>query len=541
MSVLTAVAALAAVAPTAAQADDSSTLTVVGTSDVYDSNLVQSVIKPGFEKAYPGVTLNYVSKGTGAAITYAEAGSASALIVHAASLENQFVADGYSAEKYGRAIFYGDYVLLGPANDPAGVLTSDKHDIVGAFEKIAAAGAAGHANFVSRGGTPGTTVQEHAIWKLTNGVTTCTVSDANGGGTTPSTATGACPSDITQAKTPSWYQATGLTQGPNVINADACNYSGGGCYVFTDRGTFQYLESQKSLSKLGIVTRDNAASARGGNTLLVNSFHAYAINPAKFAGNSNVQINSTAAHQFLTWLTSPTAQAAVGNYLAKSSDGPPFLPDAAPVISTSAIPKNVYGGGKITITGTVRNVVPGTPALSGVKVVLRGPLTLPGSTSNVFATATTNSAGRFSISYQPLGTRAYVTLSVGAITKIENAGLKPQFGDLLSATTTARSARVTVHGRVSITSLDGDKGSVTGSVALLPGVHYQRGLLQLYAARVGSKAALHYVAQRSVARGQNSRSFTFALPRGKWRVQFRYVNNGVLASAASGVHTRTVR
>src|SRR6476661_9650985 len=75
-----------------ATADDSSTVTVVGTSDVFDSNLVQSVLKPGFEAAYPQYHLNYVSKGTGAAIAYAEAGTASGLLVHAASLENQFVA-----------------------------------------------------------------------------------------------------------------------------------------------------------------------------------------------------------------------------------------------------------------------------------------------------------------------------------------------------------------------------------------------------------------------------------------------------------------
>src|SRR5262245_53886981 len=187
------VAALVPGLTSPANADDSSTLTVVGTSDVFDSNLVQTVIKPGFEAAHPGITLNYVSKGTGAAIDFAKAGTASALLVHAASLENQFVGQGYSLEPFGRAIFWGDYVLLGPASDPAGVMTgSSSEDIVQAFQKIAAAGANGDATFVSRGGTPGTTVQEHAIWALTSGVDTCTVDNTNGGGSQPSTATGAC-------------------------------------------------------------------------------------------------------------------------------------------------------------------------------------------------------------------------------------------------------------------------------------------------------------------------------------------------------------
>ncbi|HTR70772.1 MAG TPA: substrate-binding domain-containing protein, partial [Mycobacteriales bacterium] len=137
-------------APAATHA--SSTVTVVGTSDVYDSELMQKVITPDFEAAYPQYTLNYVSLGSGAAISYAEAGTASALLVHAAPLESRFVASGYSAQRFGRAVFYGDYVLLGPPSDPAHVFTNDRHDIVSAFEAVAHE-AATHAdvNFVSRG------------------------------------------------------------------------------------------------------------------------------------------------------------------------------------------------------------------------------------------------------------------------------------------------------------------------------------------------------------------------------------------------------
>ena len=80
---------------------------------------------------------------------------------------------------------------------------------------------------------------------------------------------------------PSWYHATGLTQGPNIVNGDACNYPTGpnNCYVFTDRGTYQYLKSTNAATNLRIVTRDNSPSSRGGEPLLVNSFHAYAIDP----------------------------------------------------------------------------------------------------------------------------------------------------------------------------------------------------------------------------------------------------------------------
>ena len=387
------------------------TVTVVGTSDVYDSNLVQDVIKPGFEAAHPGLTLNYVSKGSGAAIEYAEQGTASVLLVHAASLENQFVADGYSTEPFGRAVFWGDYVLLGPKDDPAQVLDGSAHDIVTAFEAIAAAGEAGAAEFVSRGGNPGTTVAEHKIWDQTSGISTCDVSEDDGGYVSPSTTTGICDTDIAY---PSWYHATGLTQGPNIVNTDACNYGHGtDCYVLTDRGTFSYLESTGALSNLQIVTRDNSAEARGGAGLLVNSFHAYAVNPAKFGGDAG--LNPEGATALLDWLTSAEGQQAVGGYLDESGD-PPFLPSASPTITWLRTPG--------PLRGVLTNPVPGTPPLAGVELTV----TLSDRTVKV----TTDETGMFGVAGPWSGP---VTVQVPAITQIENDTLDPVFGDLLTATT----------------------------------------------------------------------------------------------------------
>ena len=86
------------IAPALASADTSSTLTVIGTSDVSDSGLIPNVIQPGFQKQFPQYAFKYIGTGTGNAISMAESGAAGAsvLIVHAASLENQFVANGYS-------------------------------------------------------------------------------------------------------------------------------------------------------------------------------------------------------------------------------------------------------------------------------------------------------------------------------------------------------------------------------------------------------------------------------------------------------------
>ena len=91
-----ATAAMLLVSPALAGADTSGTLTVIGTSDVSDSGLIPNLIGPQFQQAFPQFTFKYIGTASGTAVTSAETGSmgASALIVHAPTLENQFVAGG---------------------------------------------------------------------------------------------------------------------------------------------------------------------------------------------------------------------------------------------------------------------------------------------------------------------------------------------------------------------------------------------------------------------------------------------------------------
>src|ERR1700737_2856759 len=55
--------------PASARADNSTSLTVIGTSDVSDSGLMSNVIQPAFQKAYPGYTFKYIGTATGTAIS----------------------------------------------------------------------------------------------------------------------------------------------------------------------------------------------------------------------------------------------------------------------------------------------------------------------------------------------------------------------------------------------------------------------------------------------------------------------------------------
>ena len=525
------VAALVPGLSSPATADDPSTLTVVGTSDVFDSNLVQTVIKPGFEAANPGITLNYVSKGTGAAIDFAKAGTASALLVHAASLENQFVGQGYSLEPYGRAIFWGDYVLLGPASDPADVMTgASSEDIVQAFQKIATAGAAGNATFVSRGGTPGTTVQEHAIWALTSGVSSCTVDPVNGGGSQPSTATGACTG--LDANLPAWYQATKATQAPNILAGDSCNFasapSGNNCYVFTDRGTFNYLESTNAISNLQVVVDNNDQAPSGQQNLLVNSFHLYGINPDAVPAGS--QINTTGATKLLNWITSPAAQAAVAGYLENNGNAP-FRPDAAPKITASDLPKTVKPGKSFTVAGQVSNVVPGTPALDGVAVRL---LATTGNTTSVVGKDITGKKGRYSIKVTPKASATYSVVTPD-LTKIEIATLHPVFADQLQSST-LKLSKVAVSAAPTLTRATSPakrKVEVRGSLA--PKVTGTGARLELWAAHPGK--SFKEIASAKLTKGATRYDQKFTLGAGTWRVKVRYTNPGVVTAGSSSAKT----
>ena len=113
LATVTLLALALALAPALTRADMPSSLTVVGTSDVSDSGLMQNLIQPMFSAAYPQFTFKYTGTASGTAISNAEtgAGGPSVLIVHAATLENQFVAGGFSDEPFGRAIFINDFEI----------------------------------------------------------------------------------------------------------------------------------------------------------------------------------------------------------------------------------------------------------------------------------------------------------------------------------------------------------------------------------------------------------------------------------------------
>ena len=435
-----------------------------------DSGLMPNFLQPQFQQQFPQFTFKYVGSATGAAIQSAMNGTGgpSALIVHAASLENQFVANGFSMDnQFGNAIWTNDFVFAGSTADPAGVGANAANNIAQAFADVASAGEAGKAVFFSRGGTnsaSGTTVEEHALWALVGsagltpaGVVLCTVSAADGGGATPikssvqATSGQACPDSgsVSQADAPSWYFINGGNQAANVVATNACTAGGGAgnnCYSLTDRGTFDFLASGTdpagTVPNLKIVTRNNSASAPGGANELINYFHVYIINPQK----PGETVNVTAAKDFVNFLTSTAVQGELKNYLANTGDpgGPPFVADASPHLTVGGLPKTYHAGKPVTVSGQVTNAQPGFPAPSGATVTLSE--IVAGVPVNL-TTAKTNASGNYSIRFSPTSTGSY-QVSTGQISQIEIPTLNPAYGDILSPAASA-AVPVAVQSKVS--------------------------------------------------------------------------------------------
>ncbi|MEA2264989.1 MAG: tungstate transport system substrate-binding protein [Solirubrobacteraceae bacterium] len=391
-------ALLAGVAGTGAQAD---TIRVQSTTDTVDAGLVAGLLQPAYMTAQPGDALQYTAVGTGKALTNAEAGLADVVITHAPSLEAQFVSAGFSLEPVGRAIFYSDYVIVGPPSDPAHVLTADPHDAVGALEAIAAAGGASAADFVSRGDNSGTNVQEQIMWGLTGTVTLQTAFNAGTDTTRSEPGSGGA--------IPIWYHRTTKGQAANVLEADACptsTYPSGACYTITDRGTFNKLVNAGTVTRLKILSEHNSAGARGGQNLLINPFSAYIVNPAGPLPGGSPAPNVAAATRFLDFLTSPAFQAAVDTF--PTTTDPAFHADAFPAVSLAPpLPPTALAGSALTIQATLTNKLPGSPPINGMPVQLQQSTDGGRTYANLGAPVNTNAAGALALTTTLAGTTSF--------------------------------------------------------------------------------------------------------------------------------------
>jgi tungstate transport system substrate-binding protein len=486
---------------------------VQGTTDIRDAGLLEEVIEPGFDAAYPQYELKYVPVGTGQALTNAKAGQGDAVVTHAPSLEKTFVEEGYSLEKRGRAIFYSDYVIVGATADPAGVATAAPHNSAAAFEAIARAGAEGKANFVSRGDNSGTNTEEKAIWKLT-GVELNSLGEPGKKGT---------------KEDASWYHKGGGGQAETVQLANQCPFSGGGCYDITDRGTFNRLSGQSVVSGLKIVSEKNEESAPGGMNLLTNPFDVYIVNPAKV---TNVTINVAGAEALVEYLTSEKFQSKLASF--PNTTSPAFFADAHAVVAAKPTftKRTVKANGALTFSGTLASALPGAPILAGQPVLLQRLQSLhvkEAPTYKTIARGVTTATGSYKL--QAKATR-------GGLLRIETPKAYPSFAVEPLLAVGALSETELAIGRLAVQAKIAVKGPrVAGSFVTLrgtasPSTERDPGAQIVVLGRKQGQRQFHAVRRLRPGKG-SSYKVNLRLATGKWKLRVSYRDPGAVLPATS--------
>lgn len=133
-----------------------SQLRVASTTSLYDTGLLDELV-PAFQAAHPEFEAQVLAVGTGEALALGRRGDADVVLAHAPEREDRFLAEGHGRRR--TTFMRNDYVIAGPAEDPAGV--ADAADAADALRRIARA----EAGFASRGDDSGTNIRERMLWQ----------------------------------------------------------------------------------------------------------------------------------------------------------------------------------------------------------------------------------------------------------------------------------------------------------------------------------------------------------------------------------------
>jgi len=255
-------------APAGAQAAAPAELILATTTSTQDSGLLDAIL-PVFE-ADAQASVGVVAVGTGQALQLGTDCNADVVLVHARAREEAFLEAGDGIRR--EDVMYNDFVLLGPPDDPAGIL--GMADSAAALAKIAET----EAPFISRGDDSGTHTKELSIWK----------------------AAGIEPAG-------DWYISAGQGMGAVLTMANEQQ-----AYTLSDRAT--YLARTQGTDLVILVE---------GDGILLNPYGVIAVNPEK-----NPAIQGDLAQQFVDWLIALPAQTLIGEYGVDEFGQPLFFPDS---------------------------------------------------------------------------------------------------------------------------------------------------------------------------------------------------------------------
>ncbi|WP_157014944.1 substrate-binding domain-containing protein [Mesorhizobium xinjiangense] len=232
-------------------------IVVQSTTSTQNSGLLDAILPQFTEKS--GIDVRVVAVGTGQAIKNAENGDGDVLLVHAKPAEEKFVADGWGVKRHD--VMYNDFVIVGPADDPAGVAGSS--DAVAALEKIAESQSA----FASRGDDSGTHKAELRLWREA-GVDTASASG-------------------------DWYRETGSGMGAT-LNTGV----GMGAYIMADRATW-----------ISFGNKGDHEVLVEGDPKLFNQYGVILVNPDK-----HPVVKAEEGQAFIDWLLGAEGQAAIADF-----------------------------------------------------------------------------------------------------------------------------------------------------------------------------------------------------------------------------------
>ncbi len=244
-------------------------IVVQSTTSTQNSGLYDYLL-PIFTKE-TGIEVRVVAVGTGQAIKNAQNCDGDVLLVHAKPSEEKFIAAGYGVSR--SDVMYNDFIIVGPAADPAGI--AGGKDVTAALAKIKDSKAA----FASRGDDSGTNKKEIALWKTA--------------GIDPTADSG------------TWYRETGSGMGAT-LNASV----GMGAYTMSDRATW-----------IAFGNKGDYKIAVEGDERMFNQYGIILVNPEK-CSNVKADLGQT----FINWIVSDEGQSAIADY--KRDGKQLFFPNA---------------------------------------------------------------------------------------------------------------------------------------------------------------------------------------------------------------------
>ncbi len=243
-------------------------LKLATTTSTDDSGLLDYLL-PEFQKD-TNYQVEVIAVGTGQAIEMGEAGDVDVLLVHSRAAEDKFVADGFGVDR--RDVMYNDFLIIGPAEDPAGIKGTT--DALAAFKAIADKKAA----FVSRGDDSGTHKKELTVWQK---------------------------AEVEPAG--EWYIEAGQGMGDTFMMANEKK-----AYTLIDRATYLALKDKYQLETMV-----------EGDAALFNPYGVIPLNPEKFPNR-----DFEGATAFAEWLTSEKGQKMIGEFGVEEFGQALFIPDA---------------------------------------------------------------------------------------------------------------------------------------------------------------------------------------------------------------------